>query len=1469
MRFLLIVFIILASYGSLYPFDFKLSAHPGTTFLSPLWANTTNAPSISDILGNIALFLPLGIIIALQNKQNHFKNLFLFFAGIAFATILQVLQLYTPSRDPNLLDVIWNIAGIVAGVFIGSIFSRLGNHTHSNQVDFNIELLLIGSWITFQLIPFVPTLDIGLIWENIKQLRPPFQFSILIFLTHFSGWLVVGFLLKKAIPNKQGHLLSLVVLITFLAKFFILDATINISSYLAGFSAIIVSYLILSRPPFNATPLIILLVLSIISKGIFPLEFNTYTKSFNWVPFYGFLTGSMLINAQNLLEKIFIYGSLLWLIPQHIRYVFALALVILTTSIEFFQMFLIDHTAEITDPILILMIVFSMKFLPSTQAKHNTPNTKKTIPETTETTETTNYRRQKSPYLQLLIIIVAITLGLKLFLSLPQLPYNIRELFLNGGSLPRLFCFSLFLVWFAISGSLLSKLSSNSIKNTILLLPIGIVFCAVSFALIKLSVSYESLSDILGSLLIQTAIENEGLWGSFGHTLLTFPSLIDKFERYVRFIALIAPLTLAMCFWVTLFRFKSLTTKPQLIVFIQATTLLVTFFIAKFIVIDNAATDNLTELIAENGMPFLGALILLLTCNAAYLSRKPINIQITRISNYLLSITAVIIGWYLLNLGLAETINKYDDTFSGVDFLLGPNRKELLASSTLFIRWSLLYFSLVLLLNLGSRLTTFKPLQQPPSASIQQTPIVNKSRRRSKHRYRKHKYSNNQTIKFNYKQINTTYTSIAAALILFLIILMSNEEETSFNTAENKKVTLPEASSLPNADILGFRMQHPRLPAPSAIEIEQLMYKNPSFIHSVRSIAKKGSGRLYQAILAARIQPNAFELNTIYSRLINLQFEGRGNVQATPIAQAYDWLYPYWSMEQKLGLQQKLIEGCHYLTNFIREETLSPYNVYLYNSPFQALMATAIAIYKDTPQGQVCMNFTYDLWKNRVLPVWRQVMGKNGGWHEGNEYVGIGIGKAIYQVPAMWRKATGEDLFNTEVGLRGFLDFLIYRTRPDGTHMRWGDGAFFDRKSPDKIALAIEYNHKAAYSLGGCPKPFKPSLEPWGPTTTDTLCDPKSINKMPLTQHFDGIGMVIARSDWTKEATYVVFKAGNNYWSHAHLDQGAFTIYKGGPLAIDSGLYGPRYGSDHHMNYSYQSIAHNVITITDNNDNLPLPDKKNKGKFRAIANDGGQRRIGSGWGESAPIDFTDWLNKKDTYQAGKIEKYYADDNFVIAIADLTAAYTNKKSGSGTFRDRTRRVKRYWRTFVYDRANDIVLVFDNITATNANFTKRSIFHTINQPYLHDNKVVAQTYYQKNYPAQKGGTLEATVLFPKQAFINIVGGKNKEFLVQNKNYDENGGISAHLKKRDKNKPEPGAWRVEVIPPLAQQTDYFLTVYNPKLSGENSSINIEAIESATDIGSKISGAVQNYSIFFSKQQATLKIKFASSLGRYNIEL
>ena len=133
----------------------------------------------------------------------------------------------------------------------------------------------------------------------------------------------------------------------------------------------------------------------------------------------------------------------------------------------------------------------------------------------------------------------------------------------------------------------------------------------------------------------------------------------------------------------------------------------------------------------------------------------------------------------------------------------------------------------------------------------------------------------------------------------------------------------------------------------------------------------------------------------------------------------------------------------------------------------------------------------------------------------------------------------------------------------------------------------------------------------------------------------------------------------------------------------------------------------------------------------------------------------------------------------------------------------------------------------------------------------------------------GILEATILFPKKPYINIIGGKGEEFFIQNKNYDENGRLWNKMKKRKKNLPEPGAWRVEIIPPFAQKNDQFLTVYNPRLIDETKNITIEPLETLTQIGCRINGNAEIHSFLFSKTKHALTIELDNGITTKNIQL
>jgi VanZ family protein len=677
--------------------------------------------------------------------------------------------------------------------------------------------------------------------------------------------------------------------------------------------------------------------------------------------------------------------------------------------------------------------------------------------------------------------------------------------------------------------------------------------------------------------------------------------------------------------------------------------------------------------------------------------------------------------------------------------------------------------------------------------------------------------------------------SAATVAVLGIVGLIVASPHAEKPVDESKMAQLPPGEQLPAVSLPNFRHTHPRLPHPSAADRARLVVEGGSYFAEMRRLADRGD--IYARTLMEFLEPGSHDLGRLHEQLMAVGYSWRGHAQVRPIALAYDWLYDRWSDDQRARLRVKLAEGCEYLIKVIRTERLSPYNVYLYNAPFQALVACAIALYGDDPRGEPVMRFTYDLWKRRVLPVWRQVMGRNGGWHEGGEYVGIGIGTAVYQVPAMWRAATGEDLFAEEPGLRGFADFFIYRTRPDGTHMRLGDGSFFDRPVFDLVPLALEYRHAAAYSVRA-PNRLVPTAWPWGPLPDESLVDAGALARLPTSRLFDGIGLVVARSDWTERATYVTFKAGDNFWSHSHLDQGSFTIYKGGALALDSGAnYGTDYGSDHHLNYSYQTIAHNAITVTDPDDTVPMPAKPRETP-RYIANDGGQRRIGSGWGvEAAPLDLAEWQDKREIYHTGRIVHHADEDGVTLAVADITPAYTNELSGKGTFSHRTRRVEQAWRAFAYDRVDDVVVVYDDVVATKPYFRKRWLLHTTLEPRLVGQRFVAEIGPAKG-AGRQGGRLEGQVLLPREAKMLTIGGRGLEFLVDGQNYDEGGKLVDAIYRAPPHRSETGRWRLEVIPAVDAAADQFLVVMLPTRFGESPSHRVRLIEDGERVGAEVSG-------------------------------
>ena len=117
----------------------------------------------------------------------------------------------------------------------------------------------------------------------------------------------------------------------------------------------------------HTTVIAMLLVAMLLITGFAPFILRDNPATLHWIPFYGFLQGSMLINTAVVFEKFFLYGSLLWLARQEgasTRFV-TLFSVSVITFIEVGQIFFDGHTPEITDPIFIIILATLMLALES------------------------------------------------------------------------------------------------------------------------------------------------------------------------------------------------------------------------------------------------------------------------------------------------------------------------------------------------------------------------------------------------------------------------------------------------------------------------------------------------------------------------------------------------------------------------------------------------------------------------------------------------------------------------------------------------------------------------------------------------------------------------------------------------------------------------------------------------------------------------------------------------------------------------------------------------------------------------------------------------------------------------------------------------------------------------------------------------------------------------------------------------
>ena len=615
-----------------------------------------------------------------------------------------------------------------------------------------------------------------------------------------------------------------------------------------------------------------------------------------------------------------------------------------------------------------------------------------------------------------------------------------------------------------------------------------------------------------------------------------------------------------------------------------------------------------------------------------------------------------------------------------------------------------------------------------------------------------------------------------SALIMIGLTLSSCSREVE-STAQNK---LPEHPRLIlSGDFLESTRQrcqtsHATLFAELKESVDRYLDSPPDSLpvrHAAR-LAEK-CAFIYLIDREQRYLEKAFQLlPRALERYVQLEREqGGGYWEAVEFRRyccfTYDWLFSAMSSEQRKNFGEKIIQAGRIAWE---KQWFTPYGGGGYGTldpvfwPAVTMAGTGV---QDSLAGE-----WFD-WTERNIREWRKMHGQVAA-DDGGMYSGLGYAAYNYlRTPIfdleIWKSLTGEDLTKNNPYLRYFSIWWLYCLKPNREWPRIDDAG-----SVKGSIQSWHFNYLASRYRDPVSQWYLENLaEPSPITVWDVIWNPADLDiepagpdsTWPLARHFEGIGWVVMRSGWDSSATHAIFDCGDFYYGHQHPAENAFTIFKKGSLAINSGRY--EWGSNHRPNYMARTIASNTILVYDPNERFTTSGGE------LLSNDGGQRWPIRSRESFGPAKGTGW----DT---GDIIAFETNRLYSYVCGDATKAYNPNK------------LKLFTRQFIHIQP-DLFIIFDRVEATEPGFEKFWIMHSVNEPVIKGH--LAEV-------SEREGKLYVQTVFPEDAVMRKVGGPGHEFEIFGKNYPP---ALTHYELRKGE--EWGSWRIEVTPGNPQDYDCFL--------------------------------------------------------------
>ena len=355
-------------FGSLFPFDFYANPNPAGP-LAALIATYGTSGGRGDLIANILLYIPLGFfsVLSLSNRPRFKHVLLVIFAGWMLSMAIELAQFYDRGRVSSLSDVYADVVGTGLGAIGGVILhNKFRLPAVGNTRKHPFVILLLACYLGYRLFPYAPTIDAQKYWQAVKPVLFASSLPGLALYRHTVNWLAIALLFEALVGVARSRVVFILFIPAVLfTRILVVDITLSPAEVVGGMVAALAWVGPLSRLRIGVFLITLMFVGAVVVQSLDPFHLSAATRPFGWVPFRGFLFGSIATNVSSFFEKAFTYGALTWLF---VRAGCSLGIATLlggslVLCLRLEQVYLPGRSAEITDVFILMILAAMMKLM--------------------------------------------------------------------------------------------------------------------------------------------------------------------------------------------------------------------------------------------------------------------------------------------------------------------------------------------------------------------------------------------------------------------------------------------------------------------------------------------------------------------------------------------------------------------------------------------------------------------------------------------------------------------------------------------------------------------------------------------------------------------------------------------------------------------------------------------------------------------------------------------------------------------------------------------------------------------------------------------------------------------------------------------------------------------------------------------------------------------------------------------------